>query len=262
MTGSLQIKNEKWYVVTSWKDGDKWKTKWHPTDLDAGTNDKKDKKRLKNIREATKMKNDIVQVELDKQTELAKPKMVYTSDILFVDWIDKWMEGKKLDVYQSTYDGYEYIVRAHIRPYFDELKEKPTLSTIKPQNIKDYYTAMQNEGLSINTVKHHKVVLNSAVEQAVDFEIVPYNIVSRVKLKKTPRYEGKSYTEEQALNLLSVINDEPLKPCIILGLFYGLRRSEILGLRWQDIDFNKDVIHIRLPRKLSNSHCKNTNRVA
>jgi len=55
----------------------------------------------------------------------------------------------------------------------------------------------------------------------------------------------KCYTEEQADSLLAVLKDEPIKPAIILGLFYGLRRSEVLGLRWQDIDFDKGVMHIR-----------------
>jgi len=135
------------------------------------------------------------------------------------------------------------IVKAHIKPYFVSLKL--SLNTITPQHIDDYYTAKRKKGLSISTIKHHRVILNSVLEKAVDMNIIPYNVVHRVKLPKMPKYEGKSYTEEQAINLLSVIGDEPLKPCIILGLFYGLRRSEILGLRWQDIDFDKGVIQIR-----------------
>jgi len=64
------------------------------------------------------------------------------------------------------------------------------------------------------------------------------------------------------MNLLAAINDEPLKPCIVLGLFYGLRRSEVLGLRWQDIDFKRDVIHIKntvvqIKERVEAEHTKN-----
>ena len=176
MTGSLQIKAKKWYVVVRMLDSDgKGKYKWFPTDIDAGSNDKA---KAKHKREAENRKNEIV-------AELNQQKVVYSADILFLDWIDKWMASKKLDVYQSTYEGYELIVDAHIRPYFSPLKL--TLNTITPQNIKDYYDAKRGTGLSVNTVKHHRVILNSAMEQAVDFNIVPYNVVSRVKLPKITR---------------------------------------------------------------------------
>jgi integrase len=59
------------------------------------------------------------------------------------------------------------------------------------------------------------------------------------------RFVGKAYTAEQANMLLGVIDNEPMKPAIILALFYGLRRSEVLGLRWKDVDFTANTITIR-----------------
>jgi integrase len=99
--------------------------------------------------------------------------------------------------------------------------------------------------LSANTIKKHSVILRGALEEALKKNLIAFNPVDRATLPTCERFTGKAYSVEQANHLLKVVENNPIKPAIILGLFYGLRRSEILGLRWRDIDFNADTIIIR-----------------
>jgi len=84
-----------------------------------------------------------------------------------------------------------------------------------------------------------------ALQEALKKNLIPYNPVDRATLPSKERFIGKAYTLDQANKLLSVLDDEPMKPAIILALYYGLRRSECLGLRWKDMDFNAGTIIIR-----------------
>ena len=75
--------------------------------------------------------------------------------------------------------------------------------------------------------------------------MIPYNPADRANLPKKKKFVGKAYSIDKALEMLDVFVNEPIEPVVILGLFYGLRRSEALGLRWQDIDFDQGKIFIR-----------------
>jgi integrase len=173
---------------------------------------------------------------------LEKQKITYSADILFLDWIDKWMEQKRNNIRLNSFEAYESYLAKHIQPFFRYLKL--TLREITAQHIQDYYDTMQNKGLSSSSIRKHNAVISGALQEAVKKNILAYDISKNATLPAKTRFIGKAYTEEQARNLLAVIDREPIKPAIILGLFYGLRRSEVLGLRWRDVDFGSDTIHI------------------
>jgi len=211
----------------------KEKRKWFPTGVDAGTDDKK---KAKNIREAKKRMNEIL-------AEIEQQNVVYSPEIKFLDWVDKWMEQKKGEVRLITYEGYESYLKIHIRPFFEPLKL--TLSAVTPQHIQDFYNAEKKTGKSTKSVREYALVIRGALKDAVEKNMLPYNPADRTKLPKKNKYVAKFYTEAQASTLLSVLKNQPVKPAVVIGLFYGLRRSEVAGLRWQDIDFDSDAIHIR-----------------
>ena len=119
-----------------------------------------------------------------------------------------------------------------------------TLNTITPQHIQDYYNKKRKSGQSANSIQKHNVIIRGALQEAVKKNLIPYNPADRATLPKKSKFIGKAYTVEQANDLLKVIDSEPMKPAIILGLFYGLRRSEVLGLRWRDINFEAGTIRI------------------
>jgi integrase len=228
MTGSLQIKGGTYYAVMRMPDENgKEKQKWISTGVKAAGNNK---------RQANQRFREII-------TEMDQQKVNYSADILFVDWISIWMEQKRNEVRLVTYEAYESYFKTHIEPYFKPLKLN--LKAVSPQHIQNYYNKKKKAGLSADSIKKHNVVIRGALQDAVKKNMIPFNPADRATLPAAEKFIGKAYTAEQANRLLEVINDEPLKPAIILGLFYGLRRSETLGLRWRDIDFQAGTITVR-----------------
>jgi len=228
MTGSLQVKGGTYYAVVRIPDEiGREKQKWISTGIKIeGNNKRKANQRLREI-----------------ITNLEQSKITYSADIPFVDWIDLWMEQKANEVRLNTLEGYQSYIKNHIKPFFKPLKL--TLQGINAQNIQNYYNKKLKHGLSVNSVKRHRVVLRGALNDALKKNIIPYNPVERATLPKSERFIAKVYSLEQASTLLRVIVNEQLEPAIILGLYYGLRRSEVLGLRWRDIDFKTNTISIK-----------------
>ena len=228
-TGSLQIKDGAYYVVVRLPDetGRK-KTKWIHTGVKVAGNNK----RLANEK------------KLEILVKIEQQKIIYSEDILFIDWIDKWMEQKKNEVRIITFEGYMSYLESHIIPFFKPLRLK--LKDVSSMHIQDFINKKKNAGLTTSSIKKYMVVLRGALQEAVRKRIIPYNPASLdyVSLPKSKKFVGKAYSVKQAEKLLEVIKNEPLRPAIILGLLYGLRRSEVAGLRWQDINFDKGTIHI------------------
>lgn len=234
MTGSLQIKNGKYYVVARVQtDSGATKQKWFPTGIAAEKGNKR-----KAQQELSRVLN-----------EIDDAKILYTKKLLFVDWIRKWLELKKDTVRVNTYEWYESYVDLHIEPYFKPMGL--SLDKVTPQHIQDYYTAKKRgsrdgkTGLSPNSLIKHHVIIRGALEDAVRKNLIPYNPADRVTLPSKQSFTGKAYTSEQANLLLSLLDREPLKSAVVFGLFYGLRRSEVCGLRWRDIDFKASTLSVR-----------------
>ena len=232
VTGSLQVKSETYYAVVRIPDDiGRIKQKWISTGVKATG---------RNKREANTKLREIV-VEIDQQ------KIVYSSEMKFIDWIAKWMEQKRNEIRLNSYEAYESFYTQHILPYFEPLNL--SLRDVSAQHIQDYYNrkkagTKEFKALSSNTIKKHNVILRGALTDAVRKNLIPFNPTERATLPPPVKYKGKAYTIEQANLLLKAISNEPVKPAVILGLFYGLRRSEVLGLRWKDIDFKNNTIHI------------------
>lgn len=227
VTGSLQIKSGTYYAVVRVPDAiGRHKQKWISTGIKVNGNNK---------RQANARLREII-VELEKQ------KTVYSSSTLFIDWIDSWMEQKRNEVRLNTYESYELYLDAHIIPFFKPLKLK--LVAVTPQHVQDYYNTKKKAGLSADTIIKHNVIIRGALQDAMKKNLIPYNPAERATLPTKTKFISKAYSVAQANELLMAIEDEPMKPAVILGLFYGLRRSEALGLRWRDIDFEKGTIRI------------------
>jgi len=227
MTGSLQKKNNKYYAVVGITDETgKRKLKWVNTGVKVAGNNK---------REANKRLREIL-------AELETLETVSPTDTLFVEWIETWLAQKKFEIRLNTWEAYELYVKKHIVPYFSPLKLM--LKSTTPQHIQDFYNKKTAEGLNPASVKKYNVVINGAFREALKKNLIPYNPIDRVTLPTMRKFEGKAYTPEQAQKLLAAITDEPMESVIKLTLFYGLRRSEVLGLRWQDINFDENTMRI------------------
>lgn len=222
MTGSLQKKNQKYYAVLNFYDENKKrKQKWIDLHLSTkGNNVRKAQQKLRNL-----------------ITEYENQDITYTN-ITFIDFMMKWLESKP-DIRGNTKYIYQLAINSHIKPYFKEKK----LQDIKPIDIQQYYN-FKLKTLSENTVLKHHATISGCLKYAVRMNLIPYNPAERVLLPKKQKYFANYYNKEQINKLFECIKGNDLELLIKMIAIYGLRRSEIVGLRWQSIDFEKHTIHI------------------
>lgn len=172
-------------------------------------------------------------------------RTVINDEITLGQCIDSWLETKAATVKFSTAESYDVYYRSHIRNTLGSIR----LKDLTRQDIQRYFNSLEGV-ISPNTMIKHRVIINGALEEAVLNGWLfsdAGNVLKRVHLPKKKGFEGTVLTEEQIKTVFqSIITEpEPVHAAVILGLCYGLRRSEICGLRWKDVDFDDGIIHIR-----------------
>ena len=234
MTGSLQIKRGKYYAVLNLTDRDgRRRQKWVYTGYEVKNNQRKAEAALR----------DIIH-------EYEKINLVYEPDILLSDFLNQWLVEVKPFIDEVTWDGYKIIVESHVRPYFEEHKVKVVDADLDCiQRYFDYKATHGRKdgrgGLAPKTLRLHKNVLQLAFKEAMRHRLISTNPCELVRLPKLERREYEWYNSDEIITMLDALKGEPLYPLIKTTVMYGLRRSEVLGLQWQSVDFNVDSILIR-----------------
>ena len=229
VTGSLQIKNNKYQAVLSYKQDNKWKTKWVSTKIPAVKGNKK----LANAK--------LEEIKKQFQEEINSDH-IDNEEILFVDYMKKWLKMIKASVEETTYNGYKSIVNGRVSDYFNN--KKITLQDIKPKHIQDFYQYLLDDGLSGNTVKHYHANIRKALQYAMKTDIIPSNPADKVDLPKIEEYNPNFYTSDEVKTLLNEVIGTKLEIPVMIDCFYGFRRSEVIGLKWSAIDFENKTITI------------------
>jgi integrase len=131
---------------------------------------------------------------------------------------------------------YRGIVSNYLVPQLGKIR----LSQLQPQTVNTYQDDLSRRGLSASSISVHRVILGSALKQAVAFGLLPRNVVSLVKPPRREDREsiGKMLTPEEARALLGVIRGDRLEALYLVLLTAGLRRGEALGLRWVDLNID------------------------
>jgi len=174
-----------------------------------------------------------------------------SNELLFTEYVQSWLAEKRPLVAKSTFEAMQIYVEKHIIPYFSSLGLYT--SEIRPRHIKEYYAfAYQNGrsnkpgGLSIASVRKHAMVINEVLDNAVMDEIIPSNPARGVKMpaRGEPVQTKRFATAEEINRILSAFDGNILQKVIFVAVYYGLRRSEVLGLKWKAIDFDNNTISI------------------
>lgn len=234
MTGSLQIKNDKYYIVINSIDANgKRKQKWISTGLLTKGNKKKAEKLLR-----------------DTLREYEKTGNLFNADIQFSDYVKSWLQSIKNQVDVITYQGYETIVKSQIIPYFENKKVK--LDKINVEVLQEYINIKSENGklngqggLSPKTMKTHKLILNLVLKEALKNDLISKNPCEFLRLPKHQRKATEFYTINQLNSLFNSIKNEDLYSLIYITVIYGLRKSEALGLKWDSIDFENGLVTIK-----------------
>jgi len=229
--GHLQEKGngKNYYAVVSIFDIDgKRKQKWVNTGIPTKGNNKRK-----------------AQAKLDEiLAEYGKDGIDIFKDAYFTDYIIQWLDSMKTAIASSTHASYTQSVNRHILPYFSQRRLK--VRDVTPAVIRDYMNSKLETGLSPNTVRKYLFNISKCLDVAVIENIIAVNPVKRVKMPTPIRFTGaKRYNEKQIEQLLEISKGSPIEIVLLLTLFYGLRRSEVLGLRWDAVDFEEKTISIR-----------------
>ena len=158
------------------------------------------------------------------------------------DYLDQWLEEvHKPTVRLSSYAKYRRTLDRHILPGLGHIQ----LQKLTPQHVQKLYASKLQEGLSPKTVRLIHAVLHQALKNAVRWNLVPRNVCDAVSLpKQTTQREMQVLTKEQAQTLLETAKGHRLEALLTLAVATGMRRGELLALRWQDINFETRSLHI------------------
>ena len=230
VAGHLQEKNDFYYIVLSYKDAaGKRKTKWEATGLSVKRNKKKAEALLLERRRNFMVPTAPAEIRLD-------------DDILFSDFMLKWLEVAKSTIQITTYASYQGMVERVIVPYFRKRGIK--LVDLKATDLQDFYNK-QLERVKANSVIHYHANIHKALKYAVKIDLIPTNPADKVERPKKNEFKGSYYSADEIHALTEVAEGTKLEIPVLLASFYGLRRSEVLGLKWDAIDFDQNTITIR-----------------
>lgn len=239
-TGHLEEKNGKWYAaINLYAEDGKRKVKWIGLDLEC-------KKGTKT--EATHRLNQLLEKynsgELYLQDSMthAERERRRLADSPVEDYLAEWLEEYRPSVSKSTYEGYESYLRLRIIPFFQNLHLK--VREVTGDEINAFYQAMHREGLKGTTAQRYHALLHRAFKMAVKRRIIPANPVEQADRPRSEPFIAGYYNSEEIKELLRVSANDELHLVIALTAYYGLRRSEVLGLKWSAVDFAEKKIHI------------------
>ena len=233
MTGSLTIKNGKYYAILNIYEDGKRKKKW----INSGLPEKGNKRKAEAFLR-------------EKIAEYERMEGLVKTDILFADYVRHWLTHIARKVDEVTMQGYQTLADSHILPYFDQ--KKVPLRSLDHTMIQRYMDEKHEcgrldgkGGLSPRSLRLHKNIISQTLDLAVQTKLIPANPCQFVELPQNVRYESTFYTAAQLQDLFTALQGDELLPLVKITALYGLRRSELLGLQWDSIDFERKTMTIR-----------------
>lgn len=226
IAGHLQEKKGLYYMVLSYKDkSGKRVSKWLPTGLPVKGN----KKRAEDMLMAAR-------------AEFVAGEAAIDRDMPFSSYLVQWMEIARSTLKPNTAAGYASMIQNPIAPYFQQ--RGITLGGLQAVDIQMFYTS-QLKRVSANTVIHYHAIIHRALKYAVKTDLIDVNPADKVERPRKDRFTASFYDGNEVNRLFQVARGTPLELPVMLAAFYGLRRSEVVGLKWDAIDFENKTIAIR-----------------
>ena len=252
ISGHVAEKKGYLYWVLNITENGKRKPKWIPTHRKARGNKTWANNMLPAVRKEWTEKLLRESTITDNFSLLASKENQVMAEVSFVDFLYQWLEhkyrtatGRAIDakpIELSTYAGYEQQLNNPIAPYF---REHPiSLSALTKEDILAFYEK-ELERVKPSTVKHYHALIHGALNYAVDKKLIPNNPADRIIISKPGAFKGDYYLDSEVLRLFEIIKGHKIELVILLTAFYGLRRSEVIGLKWNAFDFKHDCVSIR-----------------
>ena len=173
--------------------------------------------------------------------EIEKGTYIEPTKLTFGEYLLKWLDDYgRPNLAPSTFDSYQRIIRKHIIPALSTVP----LAKLHPLHLQGYYSdKLQN--LSQRTVQYHHRIIREALNHAVKWQLVSRNVADAVQAPRAKRPEISVPGFQEIQRLLEAARDHQDYALICTAIFTGMRRAELLGLRWQDVDTNMGTISIQ-----------------
>lgn len=218
-----------------------WVVRARVYDPNTGKTKNKSKSTGLKVKDNTKRKAERMLKDIALQWEEEANSTASSENPYFKESIQAWLDKKALSVTDTTLFTYTKQTRNYILPALGDIRTKE----LKLSHIQQFYNYLLKT-MSVKSVRLCHNVIRGTLTDAVREGLIPVNFSIYAEFPKMPKYKGQSYTPEQVKKLLNAAKEEgePYNTAIILAVVYGLRRSEICGLRWCDIDFEAGTLHV------------------
>lgn len=237
VSGNLREKDGFWHMVINY---------YHPVTKKKVVNSKSTKLKVRcDVKKEEKENEALARAMLYdfriKETQKIRNTKKH-DEMLFTEYMLKWLDIMKYTIEESTYNSYKTIVCNRIIPYFEKFNLK--LNEVKPTHIHDFYSYLINERkVSPNTVIHYHANIKKAFKMALQLDILDYNLGEKLIRPKKKPFLSNVLSKEELDQLYTIVENSILEIPVFLGI-YGLRRSEIVGLTWDNVDFMNETITI------------------
>lgn len=219
----LQAQSGRWYARIWWYDADgirQMKTRATGYSVEGNNKRKAEKKML--------------EIQADFESKLTPN----SNDMLFSDWLTQWLNETRQGIEESTYTEQKRMIEACIEPYFKKRNIK--LCDLKAYHIQEFYNYRQkNDGVSPQTVRRYHALIHKSLKYAVKMERLNKNPSDNVELPKPEKHIAKRYSEQELKRLLKTAQGSNIETPVYLAAWFGLRRGEVIGLRWSSVDFDE-----------------------
>ena len=227
VAGHLTLKNGRYYAVLNYRNaGGQRKTKWISLGLPEKGNKRKAEAELARLR-----------------AEFEPPKEVgdLSSDMLFADYLLEWLEIAKGRLAVATYSSYAAMIKKPVGPYFRQ--RNLTLRELEARHLQMFYSEMLRK-VKPNTVIHYHAIIHSALKYAVKTDMLAQNVADKVDRAKKNSFQPVFLSAEEMQKMFEALRGTKLELPVLVAAFYGFRRGEVLGLKWDAIDFERGTISV------------------
>ena len=227
VAGHLTLKNGRYYAVLNYRNaGGRRKTKWIALGLPEKGNKRKAEAELARLR-----------------AEFEPPKEVgdLSSDMLFADYLLEWLEIAKGRLAVATYSSYAAMIKKPVGPYFRQ--RNLTLRELETRHLQMFYSEMLRK-VKPNTVIHYHAIIHSALKYAVKTDMLVQNVADKVDRPKKNSFQPVFLSAEEMQKMFEALRGTKLELPVLVAAFYGFRRGEVLGLKWDAIDFERGTISV------------------
>ena len=227
VAGHLTLKNGRYYAVLNYIDAEgQRKTKWISLGLPEKGNKRKAEAELARLR-----------------AEFEPPKEAgdLSNDMLFADYLLEWLEIAKGRLAVATYSSYATMIKKPIGPYFR--KKGLTLRDLEARHLQMFYSEMLRK-VKANTVIHYHAIIHSALKYAVKTDMLVQNVADKVDRPRKNSFQPVFLSAEEMQKMFEALRGTKLELPVLVAAFYGFRRGEVLGLKWDAIDFERGTISV------------------